>query len=166
MRRVAAAVGVTAMALYHRYPSRDALLADVVDREFAALAARMDGAAPSGPPRRRILLALDLYLDYALSFPRLFDLVFARPRPGARRYPQDFRARQSPTLTRLADTVAAAMDAGVLRRGDVWEIALELWALAHGYVTLHGAGRVASSRTQLRALHRRAIRRMLDGLEA
>ena len=35
MRRVAEAVGITPMAIYHHFPNRDSLLNSVTDREFA-----------------------------------------------------------------------------------------------------------------------------------
>jgi AcrR family transcriptional regulator len=37
MRRVAEAVGITPMAIYHHFPSREALLNTITDREFAKL---------------------------------------------------------------------------------------------------------------------------------
>ena len=41
MRRVAEAVGVTPMAIYHHFPSREALLNTITDREFAKLLSYM-----------------------------------------------------------------------------------------------------------------------------
>ena len=77
--------------------------------------------------------ALDAYLEYALSRPQIFDYLFGKPREDARRFPDDFRARRSPTLNPLADMVAKQMEAGLLKEDDLWEVTLELWAHAHGY---------------------------------
>ena len=41
MRRVAEAVGITPMAIYHHFPSREALLNTITDREFAKLLSSM-----------------------------------------------------------------------------------------------------------------------------
>jgi len=90
--------------------------------------------------------------------------VFSRERPGARKFPEDFHARRSPTLNALADAVEAAMKAEAIRKSDVWEIALELWALIHGYVSLHRGGRFKLSTRQFRDLCQRALDRLLDGL--
>ena len=35
------------------------------------------------------------------------------------------------------------MQTGQVKKDDVWEVALELWALTHGYVALYRAGRFA-----------------------
>ncbi len=92
--------------------------------------------------------------------------MFSQPRPGARRYPDDFRARRSPTLTLVADDVEAAMKAGYLKKDDVWEVTLELWAHVHGYVMFYRAGRFNLTEKQFRRLVRRSLRRLLHGLKA
>jgi hypothetical protein len=108
---------------------------------------------------------LDGYLDYALAQPRVFDHIFAAKRAGARRFPSDFRARRSPTANLLADEVEDGMREGVFREDDVWEVTLALWAHAHGLISLYRGGRFEISPRAFRALYRRSIRRVLDGLE-
>jgi hypothetical protein len=51
-----------------------------------------------------------------------------------------------------------------MKLDDVWEIALQLWALAHGYVALYRAGRFALSEEGFLELCSRSLRRILDGL--
>jgi AcrR family transcriptional regulator len=165
VRKVARAVGLSAMALYRHYPSRDALLARVVDDAFLELAAAW--AVPgAGGPRSRLVASFSGYLRYALAHPNLFDYAFAAPRPGARRFPRDFRARRSPTLNLVADALEQGMREGLFRRADVWAVAMSLWAHSHGVVALHRARRFAGSRRELVAFHRAAVRRLLDGLAA
>ncbi len=166
MRRVAQAVGITPMAIYHHFPNREALLNFVVDREFAKFLAYIEARPTRGSMELRLTCCMDAYIDYAFDRPRIFDYVFSQPRPNARRYPDDFRAQRSPTLNSIANLVAQAMDAGFLKRHDVWEIALQLWAHAHGYVTLYRAGRFHLSETEFRELIRRSIRRIIHGLKA
>lgn len=163
VRKVARAVGLSAMALYRHYPSREALLARVVDDAFAELAAAW--AAPkAGRPRQRLLASFSAYLRYALAHPHLFEYAFASPRPGARRFPDDFRARRSPTLNLVADALEQGMREGLFRRADVWAVAMSLWAHSHGLLALYRAGRFSGGRTRFEAFHRAAVRRMLDGL--
>ena len=164
MRRVASAVGVTAMAIYNHYPNREALLRTVVDREFAKLA-QVTAHGPSGRSHAAVLLhSLDMYMRYAFERPRIFDYVFSERRSGARRYPEDFRAGQSPTLNQLAELVAAAMKDGYLKKGDKWEVALELWAHVHGYLLLYRAGRINLSESTFFDLVHRSLRRFFDGI--
>lgn len=166
MRRIAQAVGITPMAIYHHFPNREALLHFVVDREFEKFLGYIQARPLRGSAEARLLGCMDSYISYAFDCPRIFDYVFSQPRPNARRYPDDFRARRSPTLNPIADLVRQAMESGYLKRDDAWEIALELWAHTHGYVTLYRGGRFALSETQFRALVRRSLRRLLHGLKA
>ncbi len=166
MRRVAAAVGITPMAIYHHFADRKALLNFVVDREFTKYSESLQAAPRRGAYESQILTCMDAYIDYAFAHPRIFDYVFAEPRPGARRFPEDFRARRSPTLNPVADLLQKAMEAGYLKQDDVWELAMELWAHTHGYISLYRGGRFSLSEKEFRALVRRSIRRMLHGLKA
>jgi AcrR family transcriptional regulator len=163
IRKVAHAVGLTAMAIYRHYPSREAMLARVVDDVFAELAAAWSAPARGGV-RARLVSAFDGSLDYALDHPRLYDYAFASARPGARRFPRDFEARRSPTLNLVADALRQGMREGRFRRGDPWRIALSLWALSHGLVSLFRGGRIDLPRRAFTALHRAALLRHLDGL--
>jgi AcrR family transcriptional regulator len=166
MRRVAQAVGITPMAIYHHFPKREALLDFVVDREFAKFLSYIQARPTRGSWEARLTGCMDAYIDYAFDRPCIFDYVFSQPRANARRYPDDFRAQRSPTLNEIADLVARAMDAGFLKRHDVWEIALQLWAHAHGYIMLYRAGRFHLPETEFRTLTRSSIRRMIHGLKA
>ncbi|GGA77485.1 hypothetical protein GCM10011507_30950 [Edaphobacter acidisoli] len=166
MRRVAGEVGVTAMAIYHHFANREALLNQVVEREFARLVDFFDRTRVEAGFEAQMLGLLDGYVDYALAHPRIFDYVFAELRPGARRFPEDFRARKSPTLTPIADTLAYWMKQKRLKRDDVWEVAMELWAHVHGYLALYRGGRFAMTEKEFRALVRRSLERLLNGLRA
>jgi AcrR family transcriptional regulator len=164
MRRIALAVGITPMAIYHHYPDREALLKSITDAEFAKLKTYSDSAIEKYKSKPDLTLLGVPYLDYAFDRPRVFDYVFSKPRFDARKFPEDFRARRSPTLNPLADVVAEAMKKRELKKDDVWEVALQLWAHAHGYVTLYRAGRFSLGEKEFRALYHRAMRRLLDGL--
>lgn len=166
MRRVATAVGITPMAIYHHFADRRALLNFVVDREFTKYSESLQATPRRGTYESQILTCMDAYIDYAFAHPRIFDYVFAQPRPGARRFPEDFRARRSPTLNPVADLLQKAMEAGYLKQDDVWEVAMELWAHTHGYVALYRGGRFDLPEKEFRALVRRSIRRMIHGLKA
>lgn len=165
MRRIAQAVGITPMAIYHHFPSREDLLKSITDREFEKMVTFIEHRRGRGSPTARLLQVMDYYLDYAFARPKIFDYVFSQYRTDARRFPNDFRARRSPTLTRVADVIAGAMQTGRLRKDDVWEVALQLWAHAHGYVALFRAGRFALSERQFRLLYHRSVRRLLHGLK-
>jgi AcrR family transcriptional regulator len=164
MRRVAKAVGITPMAVYHHFENREALLTFVTDREFEKLVDNMRTRPRARGHEQRLLHVMDYYIDYAFAHPCVFDYVFSQNRGDARQFPHDFRARRSPTMNVVADTVEAAMTGGFIRKADVWEVAMEFWAHIHGYVALYRAGRFALSETQFRQLCQRSLKRLIDGL--
>ena len=164
MRRVAKEVGITAMAIYRHFPCRQALLDAVVDSEFEQLAGFFSQKNGKRTLEASIVHIMDGYIDYAFAHPRIFDYVFASPRPGARRFPEDFRARRSPTLNLTADIVSSWMKTSELKRDDIWEISMGLWAHVHGYLALWRAGRFQLSEDEFRKLVRRSLRRLLYGL--
>ncbi len=166
MRRVASAVGITPMAIYHHFTNREALLNYITEREFSKLLEYILAHPLRGNADARLIWVMEGYVDYALDRPRVFDYVFSRRRPGARQFPKDFRARGSPTLNPVADAIAAAMEQGHLKKDDVWEIAFALWAHVHGYVMLYRAGRIGLSEKEFRELIHRSLRRFVNGLKA
>jgi AcrR family transcriptional regulator len=166
MRRVAHAVGITPMAIYHHFPNREALLNTITDREFAKLLSHMQAHPLRGTLEQRLISVMEGYVDYAFVQPRVFDFVFTRVRAGARQFPKDFRARRSPTLNPIADMLSLHMQEGGLKKDDVWEVAFALWAHVHGYVMLFRGGRIGLSEKEFRQLLHRSLRRFLHGLKA
>lgn len=164
MRRVARAVEITPMAVYRHFADRDRLLNALADAGFEDLASRIENAALPDDPERRLTAILDVFLDFGLERPRLFELMFLRPREGARQFPGDFRMGRSPTAKFAAAALEAGMKQGIFREDDVWEITFETGALLQGLVMLYVGGRVGVPVEEFRALCHRAFRRYLYGI--
>jgi AcrR family transcriptional regulator len=164
MRRVADAVGITAMAIYRHFPDRAALLNAVADRGFADLTASLSRRRFRGSPEARLAKLMEIYLDHALENPRLFELMFLTKREGARRFPQDFKAGLSPTANLITAVVQEGMDAGLFRIDDTWEVAFEMGALSQGLIMLYLGGRIDATPAGFRAQYRRAFRRYIHGI--
>jgi AcrR family transcriptional regulator len=166
MRRVADAVGITPMAIYRHFPNREALLKRLSDDSFDAAARDWESHARHTDVIKRLMALMEPYLDYALAHPHLFDHAFSVRRDDARRFPEDFRARQSPTLNVIADAIAEGMRKGVLRKDDSWDVAMTLWAHSHGLIALYRAGRFNYDEAQFRAFYLQSLRRLVDGIKA
>jgi len=165
MRRVAAAVGITAMAVYRHFLNREGLLNAVADAGFAELTRRL-AAVRRGDVVETLRAVLDTHLDFAMEKPRLFELMFLSLRPGARQFPGDFHAGASPTANVAVELIEEGMRRGVLRPGDAWEITLETGALLQGMVMLYLGGRIGMTAEEFRALCHRSLRRYFDGIRA
>src|ERR1700754_619368 len=99
MRRVAAAVGVTPMAIYRHFANREALLDVVAERLFAELAARWRDRTWSDDLEADVTALLDDHVDFALRQPRLYAFLFTEVRTNARRYPDGFTGGGAPALS-------------------------------------------------------------------
>jgi AcrR family transcriptional regulator len=160
MRRVAVVVGITPMAIYRHYPDRSSLLNALADEGFEELAAQLANKRFSGSIKQRLTKMGEIYLDHALQNPRLFELMFLKPREGARRYPQDFKAGRSPTANLMTEVVQEGMDSGYFRKDDAWEIVFEMGALSHGLIMLY----LGIPPAKFRAFYRRSFRRYIHGI--
>ncbi|URL59470.1 TetR/AcrR family transcriptional regulator [Luteibacter flocculans] len=162
MRRVAADVGLSAMAIYRHFPNREALLTRLSNDSFEDAARTWASHARQQDPHRRLLAMLESYLDYALAHPHLFDHAFGLPRDDARRFPEDFRARRSPTLNLIADAIAEGMVQGAMRKLDEWDLAMDLWAHAHGLIALYRGGRFSFDEKRFRTFYLASLGRTID----
>lgn len=124
------------------------------------------GKADRGTPLERILRLFAGYLDFALDHPRHCDFLFLDWRPNQRTSGQLREPGVSPTVTILKAEVEAAMEAGEIRRADVHETCLALWAQAHGMIALHRAGRFDDDPEGFRGLYRRSLERLIEGIAA
>lgn len=167
MRRVADVVGITPMAIYRHFPTRDALLKRLSDDSFNAVADEWKARRAKSPDvQKRLLALLEPYLDYALAHPHLFDHAFSVRRDDARRYPEDFRAGHSPTFNVVLDAVIEGMAKGVLKQDDPHDVTMALWAQQHGLIALYRAGRFSYDEGQFRAFYLKSLGRLFDGIKA
>jgi len=165
MRRVAEAVGITPMGIYRHFPNREALLKRISDDSFASVAQDWEKHSKHRDVYKGLLKSLEQYLDYAQTHPNLFDHAFSVRRDDARRFPEDFRDRQSPTLNVIADKLAEGMEQGLFRQADPWDVAMTLWGLGHGLIALYRAGRFNYDEKQFRAFYLKSLETAFDGIK-
>ncbi|MGI5485532.1 TetR/AcrR family transcriptional regulator [Microtetraspora malaysiensis] len=166
MRRVADAVGVTAMAIYKHYPNRQVLLDTVVAGAFQELAAGWGRRAEDGDWESRVLGLMHDFLDFALSTPHLYTYLMTDQRERARRFPDDFAGGASPAFTPTVSIVEEGMRLGLLKEDDPLEVTLALTASIQGLVHLYLGGRIGLTEDDFRALCERTAKRILDGVKA
>lgn len=164
MRRVAADAGVTTMASYRHFPSREVLLRTVADRAAAELGENWGRRADAPDFESRLYGLLDDFLDFALGKPNLYTFLITDRRENVRRFPDDFRSGGSPAFTPVVDAVEHGMREGVLREDDPLETTLALTSAAMGLVQQYLGGRIGLSENDFRALVRRTTERVLNGL--
>jgi len=164
MRRVAKAVGITGMAIYRHYPDRRALLDAVATEGFNDLVGWLGKRRFTGDAETRLMKVLDVFVQFALEHPKLFELMFLTKHMSARRFPADFKAGRSPTVNLAVDIVKEGMERGEFRQDDPWEVVFEIGAMAQGFVMLYFGGRIDATPSGFRKLCLRAFRRHLHGI--
>lgn len=165
MRKVAAAVGITPMAIYQYFPDRETLLNAIADAAFVELVRRWESAERPAQADELLREMLIDHVDFALEHPRLYDYMFTERRDQARKFPADFRARKSPTLNLVADAITAGVEQELFRADtDIWETSLMFAALLHGLIQLHHGDRIGMPEPAFRSLCLRLGERMINEL--
>lgn len=85
LRAVARSLGMTVQALYHYFPSRDALVTALVTKGYEDLADAVQAAvdAPSDDPDLpRLVIAAEGYRRWAIAHPESFQLLYGTPLRG------------------------------------------------------------------------------------
>ena len=161
LRSVARIVGITPMAIYRHFDSKEALVDALVLDGLAQWSARVD-ALPPAKGLAKIEQIGEAFLDFALEEPRRFEAAFLIHSNKARRYPDDFVAGRSPAGTVQLEAIEQAMADGLLEAHSAIEIMMTNAALGQGLVTLYRAGRIAGGEAEFRKLYRRATRRVME----
>ncbi|MGN7703044.1 TetR/AcrR family transcriptional regulator [Cellulosimicrobium sp. ES-005] len=135
VRSVAVAAGTSPSAVYALFGSRDDLVAAVSAEGFRRFAAHLAAVERTDDPGADLAALGRAYRAFALADPHFYAVMFARGvRPGADRP----RAVEEATFLVLRDAVARL----VPDTGAVDDVALGLWGLVHGLVSLELAGLV------------------------
>ncbi len=160
MREIARRVGLTPMAIYRHYESKqvlvDALVLDALDEWSARVAAIPPAAALVW--FRKII---DEHLEFALRKPRRYEAAFLVHTDKARRYPNDFIAGRSPAGALQLRLIERLMSEGTLKASPPIEVMIAIAALAQGLITLYRAGRIAGTEAGFRDLYLRSTEHCL-----
>jgi AcrR family transcriptional regulator len=135
LRKLAAAAGVSTMPVYTLFGDKEGLLAAMHREGFRRLGEALAAVPVTDEPLTDVIALGLAYRTAALASPHLYGLMFGRIAPGFTPSPED-RATADLTYRPLAEGVERCQAAGVFASGDPERIALHLWAVAHGMVSL------------------------------
>lgn len=133
LREVARRLGVSHQAPYKHFPSRDHILAEMAARAFAAFAAHLESRAPGNPPHEDLAAMGRAYMDYALSRPLDYRLMFGTPLPNPADHPDMLRlACHAFDMLRQGIARAHAAEGRTVEGQDLDADALYVWSTLHG----------------------------------
>ncbi len=166
MRKLAGRLGVTAPAIYRYYASKEEVLRDIVREAYRQSATYIYRALSAATPLERFRRAGEENLDFALTHPRWYEMMYLSPeRFGWSDYPPEVAAHAHATHQFWMDRVRECVDAGYLRaEADIRDVGMTMWAHSHGLITIYMRGLLELGEAEFREVYRASARRMLLGL--
>ncbi len=165
MRRVAERIGYSATTIYRYYEDKDDLLFAVVHEGFVEFAERLAAAAEhTASPLKRLEALGQAYVRFGLESPIYYQMMFMQRADLL----FESRRQQTPPMIASFDTlrhaVSQAMDAGILKQGDVSVYSHVIWSLVHGITSLALANPKRFTPDMVEKSTRLAMKMMMDGL--
>lgn len=137
LRRLARDVGTSTMAIYTHFGSMDELIGAVRREGFARLRAALNKVDITDDPMADLSLLGAAYYETAVSEPNLYRSMFLESPINK----EDFGTGLD-TFLHLCAAIERCSDAGSFPKADPadpGEMAVEVWAIVHGLVTLQMA---------------------------
>lgn len=138
MRRLAAEVGYSTMALYRWFKNKDELLIALRIDGFKRLGDRLEAAyALPGTAQERHHLVIAAYFGFAKENPNFYRVLFDTPFDEAVAPPELQAARACLALPMAAHTELAYAEGLDV---DIAQFAAQMWAALHGAILLDDVG--------------------------
>lgn len=163
-RRVATVAATSTAAVYELFGSKSGLIRSIFYEGFERLAASLKQHETTGDPRRDVLAMFDTTRDFALQFPMLFEVMYARPFAEFEPEPNDYQAAEN-IYDHVVGRVAAFL--GVPHTSEeAIDAAHSLVALDRGLITNELSGVLGRSAQSITRRRNKALAATLAGLQA
>ena len=164
MRKLGQAIGLSATAIYRHYDDKDALQVAMIDEGFRRFGESMFHSLGAGDSGQRLTGASEGYLDFALSDPAYYQLIFVIPQRRKKSdLPKHVAERSRGTFQFLVDRLRDVLPNLSAEQLQDW--ANTTWALSHGLVSLYIAGQLEMEETQFRKLWSESHAALFVGLD-
>jgi len=192
LRAIGRVIGISAPAIYHYYPNRDALVTALIIDAYLSLGDEqllaLEGEA-EGDPREKLRAIGMAYRDWALNYPQRYQLIFGTPLAGYEAPDEEVLPAATMSLWALLSVLDSLHHAGSLRLGgfpdpapeamqhfnrwkkfageyDIRSLAVTVLVLSrvHGLVSLELAGNIPPHGVEPGALYRWDLDCMLRDL--
>ncbi|GDY29179.1 TetR/AcrR family transcriptional regulator [Gandjariella thermophila] len=139
LRRLAADVGTSTTAVYSLFGGKPALMREVYREAFRRFSEHLATVRPTGDPAEDLVRLGLAYRSSARADPHLYAIMFTRVVPEFTP-DEETAAEARATFEPLLDLVRRAVRAGVLVDAPPERVALALWGLVHGLMSLELGG--------------------------
>jgi AcrR family transcriptional regulator len=162
LRDVARRLGVSHQAPYRHFPTREHLLAEVMRRCYAQFAEHLQDRPSASDPHADLHALGERYLDFALSHPLEYRLMFNTPWPKTAEQPElvDHANQAFDTLRRVMARVH-----GVKSPTQAVDLdALFVWSTMHGLAGILSAN-CTTHLTLAPTVHKKAVAHVMGLIE-
>jgi AcrR family transcriptional regulator len=144
LRKVARKAGVSHNAPYAHYADKQALIAAIATAGYEKLYLQLTAAIQHYPddPARQLVEASWAYVEFALAESDHFKITFSGVVEKEKDYPAFVEVAQK-NFQQVVGIIAACQQAGLLPEGPADLLALSVWSLLHGLVSLILEGQVS-----------------------
>ena len=148
LREIGARVGVSRMAAYRHFADRAALLAAISEAGFVRFGDWLEEASTDAGNgvlegregfRARMQAMAVAYVRFAAAHPAHYQVMFGAAKDPHRPPPSAAAAR---SFSILENTIRQGQEKGVVRPGNVTDLARSVWCMVHGISTLAATGRL------------------------
>lgn len=161
LRRLANEVSTSTTAVYSLFGGKPGLMREVFVEAFRRFGARFAAIAITDDPAEDLVQLGLAYRASALTDPHLFSIMFTKVIPGFEP-DQEACKEAAATFRPLLECVWRAVREGVLVEEQPEVIALALWGLTHGLVSLELGGNLPPG-VDVAANYERTLRANLAG---
>jgi AcrR family transcriptional regulator len=162
LRDVARRLGVSHQAPYRHFPTREHLLAEVMRRCYAQFSEHLQDRPSPSDPHADLHALGERYLDFALSHPLEYRLMFNTPWPKTAEQPElvDHANQAFDTLRRVMSRVH-----GVKSPTQAVDLdALFVWSTMHGLAGILSAN-CTTHLTLAPTVHKKAVAHVMGLIE-
>ncbi|MDD5370270.1 MAG: TetR/AcrR family transcriptional regulator [Anaerolineaceae bacterium] len=137
LRKVAQRAGVSHSAPYAHFANKQDLIAAISTEGYRMLYDKLEGALRiyRGDPLRQLVEAAWAYTSFALDDPDHFKITTSGVVVKEKDYPAFVEMSQK-SFTLVVQVVGACQEAGILEPAPTDVMAVSVWSLVHGFVSL------------------------------
>ncbi|SDF89999.1 transcriptional regulator, TetR family [Lentzea fradiae] len=132
LRRIATDVNTSTTAVYSLFGGKPALLEALYDEAFTRFGTYLAAVPATGDPAEDLVQIGLAYRRSALADPQFYSVLYAKVVAPTK----EMSRAAGRTFAPVRDAVRRAIETGVFRGEDPELIAMSMWGIAHGLVSL------------------------------
>lgn len=172
MRKIADLAKCSAATIYNYYPNKDALYIDVLKSGFTLLYQRLLDDKPASHPENTVKALTGRFFQFAADHKNYYELMFSYPVPKYLDYvgtaTEEAAAEEKEAGLRVLDAmskvISKAMDQGEIKEEDPGELAIMLWIICHGVISLHHSRVLQEVTPDSEKTYERIVNKFIDSI--